>query len=102
MSIGCALSDPLVPCQLARGPLDSPERALCRAMLLLVVVDLQQGADARCYLGLSRHQRARYRASAQAWLASDDASPFSCRWCCDVLGLDADRVRAALMPQAAA
>jgi hypothetical protein len=41
-------------------------------------------------------------AAAVAWLASDDAEPFSLRWCCEVLGLDPVCVRRALAARAAA
>lgn len=40
--------------------------------------------------------RANRRGPAQRWFLSDDKRPASFLWCCDILGLEADRVRSAL------
>jgi hypothetical protein len=73
----------------------SPEKALCVAMILQAASDLELFRDDR-----SARSRRLY-ADARDWLASDARShPFSFASICDVLGLSAAAIRAALIAPA--
>lgn len=53
----------------------TPEQRLLLAILERAVRDLVAAVDPK------------HRRSAQAWLSSESEEPFTCRWCCQHVGL---------------
>lgn len=71
----------------------SPERALVYAVIEQAIYDLRdgEGAPAQAW------QKRLAASDARAWFQSDSTLPFAFLWCCDVFGLDAEAIRAALL-----
>lgn len=85
----------ILPEQLARRPLDTPERRLMLAVLedALVVFQKYQRMD----------QRSGLLAEVESWFASDDTGwPFAFVNVCDALGIDVDWLRDRLARRRAA
>jgi len=72
-----------------------PERVLIAQVLNRALMDAcdqrgqRPGRRQVCQTSPSPERKFR----AYQWVMSDDAAPMSCRWICDMLGLDVDVVR---------
>lgn len=90
----------LVP-EMAQGP-----RALVASVMLQAAQDAQQAAAV--YRLLTNRSRGRPKQTtilaairegldADEWMESEEVTPYSFRWCCDILGMDAGRIRDRLL-----
>lgn len=79
------LFTPVAPVHESRGAAYRPEAALLSAMLVEVAKDA-------AYIGPVGDD-------AREWFASDNHAPYSFAWSCDVLGLEADAIRARVLAQ---
>jgi hypothetical protein len=71
----------------------SGEHQLVAAMILRAVEDLRVRIDPLFHHPTITRMTSDRR-SAQRWLRSNYTGPFSFLWCCDIVGIDADSVRA--------
>lgn len=73
----------------------TPEKLLLKGILFRAVKDLTLRYS-EISAGSSRQARERsaaiIRAQAEAYLRSEEHGPFSCRWICDHLGVDHNKV----------